>query len=313
MASVTQDVLYKQSVCRWAIKNGVTASAIFYKRTRQWVHYWLRRYNGTAESLKELSRRPKSHPKQHSNEELKLIIDTRRRNPQEGLIDFWVRLRLKGYKRSEATLYRVMKRLGLFEERKVKKKAKYIPRPYEQMQYPGQRVQVDVKFVPKECCKGLREGEKLYQFTAIDEYSRQRYLEGFSDNTSYSATVFIRNAVKFFDFPIKCVQTDNGQEFTKRFRDKYDRPTQFQLTLKALEIEHKLIRPFTPRHNGKVERSHRKDNERFYSKHSFYSLVDFNKQLKLYNKDYNDFPMRPLDWLSPNQRLASFTKTVRDV
>lgn len=71
-------------------------------------------------------------------------------------------------------------------------------------------------------------------------------------------------------------------------------------------IKHKLIKPYTPRHNGKVERSHRKDSERFYSRHSFYDLADFNKQLKRYNEEYNKFPMRPLNWLSPNQYLANF-------
>ena len=61
----------------------------------------------------------------------------------------------------------------------------------------------------------------------------------------------------------------------------------------------KLIRPYTPRHNGKVERSHREDQKRFYSCHSFYSLDDFAKQLAIHNRRSNNFPMRPLGWLSP--------------
>ena len=82
--------------------------------------------------------------------------------------------------------------------------------------------------------------------------------------------------------------------------------TLFQKVLKELGIEHEQIRPFTPRHNGKVERSHRKDGERFYGKHSFYSLEDYNKQLKIYNREYNNFPMRPLNWKSPNQYLKDY-------
>jgi len=305
MASVTQDMLYRQSVMRYAEKNGVTAAARFYRKTRQWVHYWKRRYNGTVQSLAYLSRRPKEHPNQHKAEELKLILDMRRRNPKDGLVIFWVKLRLRDYKRTIPALFRVMQRFGLFETRKAKK-PKYIAKPYEQMKYPGQRVQVDVKFVPRECMKGIEFGERLYQFTAIDEYSRQRYLEGFKDNSSYSAARFIVNATRYFGFKIECVQTDNGMEFVKHFSDKKGSLTQFQSLLQRLGILHKVIRPFTPRHNGKVERSHRKDNERFYSCHNFYSLDDFNKQLKLYNKDYNAFPMRPLNWFSPNQFLNSF-------
>ena len=51
---------------------------------------------------------------------------------------------------------------------------------------------------------------------------------------------------------------------------------------------------------------HRKDGERFYAGRKFYSLEDYNKQLKSYMNEYNNFPMRPLNWLSPNEYLASF-------
>ena len=67
---------------------------------------------------------------------------------------------------------------------------------------------------------------------------------------------------------MECVQTDNGFEFTNRFSNsKRDLPTLFEKTAAELGIRHKLIRPYTPRHNGKVERSHREDQKRFYSCH----------------------------------------------
>ena len=85
--------------------------------------------------------------------------------------------------------------------------------------------------------------------------------------------------------------------------------TLFERKLKELGIKHKKIRPFTPRHNGKVERSHRKDNERFYATHCFFSFEDFRRQLKRYNyRDYNCFPMRPLGWKSPKDTLHDFIK-----
>lgn len=70
-------------------------------------------------------------------------------------------------------------------------------------------------------------------------------------------------------------------------------------------IEHKLIKPYTPRHNGKVERSHRKDNEYFYAVHTFYSFDDFKKQLAVHNMNYNNFPMRPLNWNPPADCVKS--------
>ncbi len=56
----------------------------------------------------------------------------------------------------------------------------------------------------------------------------------------------------------------------------------------------------------KVERSHRKDNEQFYASHRFYSFDDFVKQLTVRQKQYNNFPMRPLNWKSPYDVLFSF-------
>lgn len=93
----------------------------------------------------------------------------------------------------------------------------------------------------------------------------------------------------------------NGFEFTNRFSNsKRDLPTLFEATARELGIRHKLIRPYTPRHNGKVERSHREDQKRFYSSHRFYSFADFEKQLSVHNRRSNNFPMRPLGWLSPS-------------
>ena len=190
---------------------------------------------------------------------------------------------------------------------------KYIAKPYEKMDYPGQRVQIDVKFVPKACLVGeartdaAENGGYYYQYTFIDEYSRFRYLEAFKDHTSYSSAEFIRHCVEKFPYAIECVQTDNGTEFTTRMgNSKTEQPTLFQRTLEELGIRHKLIKVYTPRHNGKVERSHRKDNEYFYASHKFYSFEDYKKQLAVWQYKYNNFPMRPLNWCSPLQVLSSF-------
>ena len=178
------------------------------------------------------------------------------------------------------------------------------------MAYPGQRLQIDVKFVPACCLVNEANGKKFYQYTAIDEYSRWRYVEAFEEHSTYSSARFLEHLIQRFPMPIECVQTDNGMEFTKRFSTPgRETLTLFQRTLKEHGIRHKLIRPFTPRHNGKVERSHRKDNERFYASHTFYSFRDFSKQLQVYNrKDYNQFPMRPLGWKSPQTVLDEFVK-----
>ena len=201
-----------------------------------------------------------------------------------------------------------MKRLELTPQKPAN--PKYIPKPYEQMTSPGQRVQIDVKHVPSICITGNAAGEKFYQYTAIDEFSRFRYVEAFREISTYSSAVFLEHMLRAFPFPVKCVQTDNGAEFTKRFSSNKSDPklTMFEKKLASLGIRHRKIRPYTPRHNGKVERSHRKDNEYFYATHRFYSFTDFQNQLKVHNRKYNNFPMRPLGWKSPKDTLFDFLR-----
>lgn len=228
----------------------------------------------------------------------------RRRNPNDGLVVFWVKLRQCKYSRSITGLYRVLRKM---EQMAVKpKNPKYIPKPYEKMLFPGQRVQIDVKFVPAAYLVGDVKEMKSYQYTAIDEYSRYRYVEAFEEHSGYSSAIFLEHMLKAIKFPVKCVLTDNGTEFTKRLCSEKTTPTMFENQLKKHSIEHKLIRPYTPRHNGKVERSHRKDNEYFYATHTFYSFNDFAKQLKVHNYKYNKFPMRPLNWKAPADYIKAF-------
>ena len=304
MNKITQTARYRQSLINYAKKHGVTKAAVRYRTNRQYIYRWMKRYDGTLQSLADKSHRPHHHPNQHTPEELKLIADMRKRNTNAGLVVFWVKLRQRGYSRSITGLYRVLQKTGQLTVKPPN--PKYIPKPYEKMLYPGQRVQIDVKVVPTSCIVGDAKGEKFYQYTAIDEYSRFRYLEAFKEQSTYSSAIFLEHLVKAFKFPIECVQTDNGMEFTKKLSVGKQTPTMFERALQNHGIKHKLIRPFTPRHNGKVERSHRKDNEYFYATHKFYSFDDFAKQLKLHNYKYNKFPMHPLNWKAPADYIESF-------
>ena len=251
--------------------------------------------------MAEGSHRPHSHPNQHTEEEIKLVKNIRRRNPHAGLVVFWVKLRQRGYTRSISGLHKLLCRI---DGKPVKlPNPKYIPKPYEQMQYPGQRVQIDVKFVPQACIVGQEDGTKWYQYTFIDEYSRFRYLEAFEENSTYSSTQFLKHVVEKFPFAIECVQTDNGFEFTNEMGNSQKKPlTMFEKTLAQLGIRHKKIRPFTPRHNGKVERSHRNDQERFYNFLTFYSFDDLKAQMYHYMRRSNRIPMAVLGWMSPIEK-----------
>lgn len=304
MNTVTQTMQFRQSLLKYAEKHGVTKAAIKYNVNRQYVYRWKRRHNGDIHSLANRLHRPHHHPSQHADAELRQITSFRRRDPHTRLVVLWVKLRRNGYKHSITGLYRVLRRQGQIPAKLPN--PKYIPKPYEQMHFPGKRVQIDVKFVPESCIIGNAKGEKFYQYTAIDEFSRWRYLEAFQEHSSYSSAVFLEHLVKATPFKILCIQTDNGSEFTKKFVSDKARPHLFERKSEELGIRHKLIRPFTPRHNGKVERSHRKDNEYFYASHKFYSFSDFQKQLVVHSRKYNHFPIRPLSWLDPLTFLAKY-------
>lgn len=304
--SITQDMAYRQSLMKYAEKYGVGRASRKYNKARSYIYFWKARWDGTAASLACQSRRPHHHPNEHTPEELKLIRDMRRRNPELGLPELWHRLRKRGYTRRPESLFRVLRRLGL--SRVVQKKPAYQPKLYQQMTYPGQRVQIDVKVVPRACIADPQ--LRLFQYSAIDEFTRLRFLWAYEEQSTYSSADFLQRAYAWFKrrgITVECVQTDNGFEFTNRFSNsKRDLPTLFEATAEKMGLRHKLIRPYTPRHNGKVERSHREDQRRFYASHRFFSLHDLANQLAVHNARSNNRPMRPLSWLSPKEFLAQF-------
>ena len=239
-----------------------------------------------------------------------MIKNYKYKNKETGIVILWVKLRRAGYTRSITSLYRVMQRIGIYEKTPSKKK-EYEPKPYEEMKYPGERVQIDVKYVPaKSLTKEVKEKEgRYYQYTAIDEYTRQRVLWASKEHSTYASTEFLKIIKKKFKYKIECIQTDNGTEFTNRLTTYRDKKTLFEKALEEAGIRHKLIKPKTPRHNGKVERSHRKDQERFYYNKIFCSFEDFKNRLKYWEKEYNNFPMKPLKWLSPNEKYLEYIKS----
>ena len=91
MNSITQDMKYRQSLLEYARKYSVAKASRKYNRARSYIYFWDNRYDGNLESLRPQSKRPHSHPSQHTPEEIKLIQDMRRRNPTLGMIELWHR------------------------------------------------------------------------------------------------------------------------------------------------------------------------------------------------------------------------------
>lgn len=152
MNSITQDIQFRLSILRYAEKYGVTKAAAKYHTNRLFIYRLKHRYDGSPQSLAPRSRRPHHHPNQHTEKEIALIRNMRRRNPHDGLVVFWVKLRMKGYTRSISGLFRCMRRLHLKAEKRPN--PKYVPKPYQPARFPGEKVQIDVKVVPKSCITG---------------------------------------------------------------------------------------------------------------------------------------------------------------
>ena len=110
MNSITQDIIFKQSVVEYSIKHGVTEAAIRYKQHRKTIYRWREKYDGTRKSLANKSRRPKRHPNQHTEKEILMIKKFKAQNKDVGLVVLWVKLIKNGYTRSITSLYRVMQK-----------------------------------------------------------------------------------------------------------------------------------------------------------------------------------------------------------
>lgn len=248
------------------------------------------------------SHRPHHHPKEHSEAEKEMIRQHYYKNQQDMMVLWW-KLCKKGYTRSYNSLLRQVKKLGLKKE--AVKYQRYRPKPYQQADYPGQKVQIDVKYVPSRC---VANGRKYYQYTAVDECTRLVFREMYEEQSTHSSTDFLHKLMVAFPFPIKRIQTDNGSEFTNALKAKNPdkQLSLFEQAMKEYEIEYQRIRIATPRHNGKVERQHRIDEVRFYRTLRMYSLDDGRRQVANYNKLSNKIPKICLKFKSPNEVLEQY-------
>ena len=271
-------------------------------RTSLWR--WNKKYDGTKESITDKSHRPLSkHPSAHTEEEMKSIKDLIKRNPHITLNEIWYKLkRNKNYQRQPTSLYRILRKLGYYEIIEEKGTRKKHNQKYDTPEKIAEKWQIDVKYVPEECkTKDLAFDKKYYQYTCIDEASRERYLYWYEEHTAGNTVDFIQRCIRYYGYKPIEIQTDNGAEFTHNRAD-IKRKHPVEKLLKELGIIHHRIRPRTPEHNGKVERSHRNDNERFYRYLKFYSLEDLKKQGAAYLKRSNQIPMAVLGYLTPKEK-----------
>ena len=289
-----------------SIKN-MAKIAPFSERT---IKYWLSKYrkNGLS-GLEPKSTRPKTHPNETPIRIKEKIIEFRQKQNKCAL-KLQKDLLSAGIKVKTRTIGKIIKQEGLTRKYRTRKlKCKYIKVPLQ----PGELVEIDIKYVPDKI-----KGKKYYQFTAIDCASRWRYIEIFDDMSSYSAICFVKMLLNVVNFRIRAIKTDNGSYFTNRYTG-YSKSTDplnpkihaFDVYCQKHNIIHYLIDPGKPAQNGKVERSHRSDQESFYDHVKYANLEELKYKIKLWNMYYNDLQHCGINLLSPNQYLSSKVQYVR--
>ncbi len=110
---------------------------------------------------------------------------------------------------------------------------------------------------------------KEYQYTAIDDCTRLRFIWVYQELYPANSVDFTRRTLKFFPFPVEEVPTDHGMEFTYIFMPWVKKPHPFEEFLKEMGIRYKPIPIATPKQNGQVDIAHRTGDEEFYKQRGF--------------------------------------------
>lgn len=264
--------------------------------SRKCFYYWLRRYKDLGKAgLFNRSSRPDTSPARLRPEVETEILAFRKRNrvgPQRIALSLSL---------SPSTVYRVLRR---HNENRLFVRAKRNFMRYEKS-FPGEQVHMDIKYLPQ-----INKGDKEYQFSAVDDYTRETFAMIFKKRSAVSTAFFLEEATKYFAYPIKEVLTDNGLEFSMAHSYNKKGTTKFTKLCKKLGIRHRTTKPYTPRTNGKVERFHRTVDEELYRITTFQGSKERALALKRYLKRYNEQRIHlGIRGLTPTQRRKQYFLT----
>ncbi len=267
---------------------------------------WLRAYRRHDEAgLEPRSTRPKSNPKDTSIRIKERVIELRKQTKLAALKIHW-KLEKENIKIDARTIGKILKKEGLTRKYRIRRiKYKYVKAELK----PGDLIEIDIKYVP-----GRVQNKRYYQFTAIDCATRWRYLRIYEGQYNLHSISFLKELIQIFPFRIKSVKTDNGMCFTNRYTGYLKSTDPMNPRLHSFDefclrsgIEHYLIDPGKPAQNGKVERSHRTDQEMFYDRNQFRSIKDLEEKIRSWNVEYNNLEHCGLNGKTPNEMLKLTT------
>lgn len=277
------------AIVNYAIEHGIKGAARRFGLDRKTIRAWRRRWQ--AAGLVGLVPRYPPIRARRIAESTVTLIEHARRDLEYGAVRtrIWLE-RVHRIRVAAATIRRICHRLGYPP---LSRKPQRRPRQLTlfSRERPGDCVQVDVKEVKVA-------GTKCFQYTAIDDCTRYRILRLYPRKNQQTSHLFFSTLRAALPFPIQKLQVDNGTEF----------PLAFALTVQQAGMRLRYIKPRCPEQNGKVERSHRVDEEEFWSRSTFESFAPAAEALLAWERRYNHerFSMA-LSGLTPAEKLATFT------
>lgn len=305
--SIHMPTTIREERLRWVrpIKDreiGLTDAAKVCPHSQRSLERWLTAYRRYGEvGLEPKSTRPRTNPRETPIRIKERIIELRKATSlcAKKMNYKLVKEEIVIHKN---TIQKIIKKENLVRKYRVRKlRYKYIKVPLTK----GELVEIDIKYVPD-----LVASRQYYQFTAIDCASRWRYLKIYDDYSNDTSIEFLKELLAIAPFRIRAIKTDNGTNFTNRYTGylKSSDPMNprlhpLDILCQELNIIHYLIDPGKPAQNGKVERSHRTDQEMFYERNRFRTLADLKTKIESWNVEYNNLEHCSLNGKTPNEML----------
>ncbi len=236
---------------------------------------WRKAYreHGEAELINAKSI-PRNPANQTPTEIVEKVLYLRRKYHLGPIRIVWYLARYHDIKISDAGVCRILRRNGLNRLPRGTGMRKVHTKRYNK-QAQGHHIQADVKFLTFKGKSGRP--VRRFQYTAIDDATRVRALKVYERHTQANAIDFIDHIIEKFPFRIREIRTDNGREFQAKLH----------WHVEDKGIRHAYIKRGTPQLNGKVERSHRSDQQEFYQLLTYKGDVDLEAKLGEWERFYN--------------------------
>jgi transposase InsO family protein len=221
------------------VRQGKTVSEVarYFGYSKSAVSKWCRRVPpGGAWVIPTRSSRPKHHPKELSQAMVETIVAYKKKYPRCSEV-IHQHLLNDGFSVSLSSVKRKLDHAGLVKKRSPWKRLHLsVDRPVAAS--PGDLVMADTIHLT------VSKTKRIYVYTLIDVYSRWTYAWAVDRISAKKSVGFLKRAQGMAPFSFRCIQSDNGPEFSQHFTER-------------IKILHRHSRVRKPNDNSYLERFNR--------------------------------------------------------